>query len=111
MPEPVLRTPPDQQDPRDCDHGDFRADVSVTQISDAGHYMADVMIYCGRCETPFKWIGLPEGSSLARPMRSFNGTELRAPITPYFEQRVVDEPAYDTNEYHYTGIRRGGPQI
>lgn len=74
-----------------CRHPDFVVDVDVSRIGENDDdadtstpraYTADMRIRCAVCEIPFRFVGLPVGASFYRPMSSFDGTELRAPIIP-----------------------------
>lgn len=72
---------------RECEHLEFavHADVNRLTASDGGSvsgYAVDITINCAECGLPFAWRGLPFGLSPMEPRLSFDGLELRAPITP-----------------------------
>lgn len=74
--------PVDVDEPRPCEHENFRADVAVNRLLDSGMFAADVKIECTDCGEPFRFVGLPAGVSFERPMVAIDGLELRAPIEP-----------------------------
>jgi hypothetical protein len=70
-----------------CEHPDFTAEVDVNRLTDAEDgpvtgYAADVRARCAACGEPFRWIGVPAGSSGSRPTCSVDETELHAPLRP-----------------------------
>ncbi len=71
----------------ECGHMNFACQVDVMRLTDGDEgpitgYSADVRIQCADCNERFRFIGLPMGSAPDRPMVSFGGVELRAPIEP-----------------------------
>jgi hypothetical protein len=75
---------------RRCDHPDFTTYAEIYRLSEdeggpINGYSADITIKCSVCEMFFRWLGLEKGISPNRPMASFDGLELRAPITPVEE--------------------------
>lgn len=73
---------------RACPHEQFEATVEVNRIARSDDdptivgYSADVRVWCGQCEEPFRWTGLKAGLMRDRPMVSVDETELRAPLRP-----------------------------
>ncbi len=65
-----------------CKHPDFAARVVVNRLEDTGRFMADVTVNCSACGEPFRFVGVPFGVSMAQPMVSIDGFELRIPIAP-----------------------------
>lgn len=65
-----------------CEHKNFAARVAVNRLEDTGRFSADVTIHCSDCQEPFRFMGLPAGSSWRWPTVSIDGLELRAPIEP-----------------------------
>lgn len=85
--------------PQQCEHLNFRADVKVGRLSetDGGPitgYCADVTVKCADCGLPFRFIGLAAGNHHSEPRVSIDGTELRAPIEPATHQRFAASAAY-----------------
>jgi hypothetical protein len=66
----------------DCKHENFAAEVVVNRREDTGKVMADVRIWCARCQLPFHFVGVEFGISFYKPMISIMGTELHVPIAP-----------------------------
>ncbi len=71
-----------------CLHENFACQCNVGRLTDTEggpvtHYTVDVTIHCTDCGEPFEFFGLPVGHSSYKPMVSFDGTELRAPIMPH----------------------------
>ena len=52
-------------------------------------FAADIRIKCADCGVPFRFKGLPGGSSPSKPMVSINGEELRAPMEPAYVEALV----------------------
>ncbi len=75
--------------PKICSHENFSCCVDVTRLQDIAGYSADIRITCMECGTPFRFIGVPGGSSMREPMASPGGVELRCPIEPI--SAIVDE--------------------
>lgn len=73
---------------RACPHQNFTAMVEVNRItaSDADPtvigYNAGIRVNCQDCGEPFRWTGVPAGSSPRQPMCSIDESELRAPLRP-----------------------------
>lgn len=78
-----------QADPdKPCPHENFDAYVEVNRVTasdtdpTAVGYHADIKVACHDCDEPFRWTGVPAGSSPRQPMCSIDETELRAPLRP-----------------------------
>ena len=74
-------------DNNSCKHLKFHVDAAVSRLTkeEGGPvlgFTADIKIRCADCWQSFAFLGLESGSSPNRPMVSFGGDELRAPITP-----------------------------
>lgn len=72
---------------RPCEHANFQAVCNVNRLSkvEGGPitgYSVDVRVLCDDCKLPFRFIGLPGGSSPAYPTTSIDGAEARMPIGP-----------------------------
>lgn len=73
---------------RACPHEAFDAVVEVNRITANDTdptviaYAAEITISCHHCNEPFRWTGVPAGSSPRQPMCSVDETQLRAPIRP-----------------------------
>ncbi len=70
-----------------CTHDLFSCNARVGKLTSVEggpvtHYTTDIRIFCVQCGQHFEFVGLPVGSSPYRPTASFDGLELRAPITP-----------------------------
>ncbi|MFI1535511.1 hypothetical protein [Streptomyces anandii] len=71
-----------------CPHEDFHAVVQVDRITASDDdptvigYSATITVTCTACEEPFRWTGVPAGTSPRAPMCSADETELRAPLRP-----------------------------
>lgn len=70
-----------------CEHLEFEAHSRVARLSetDGGPitgYSVEIKIVCHQCKLPFKFIGLPGGSSPAHPTVSIDGIAARMPIGP-----------------------------
>lgn len=81
--------PRGQADPdKACLHEDFDVFVGVHRLTASDTdptivgYTADVKVNCRDCSEPFRWIGVPAGSSPKRPACSVDETELHAPLRP-----------------------------
>lgn len=73
----------------DEQHDRFEAEASVIRLSEKEggvitHFRVDVRVRCTLCDTPFQWIGLPNGISPEQPTRSLDGLELSAPVEPQY---------------------------
>jgi hypothetical protein len=78
-----------------CKHEVFLARVEVNRLVDTGCFSADVTIMCKVCKEPFRFLGVPAGSSYEWPMVSVNGLELRAPIEPQGEPRIFTSARFE----------------
>jgi hypothetical protein len=73
----------------------FESNVDVARIVDDNDYSkvvefkVEMRIRCKECKTRFQWVGIDPGMSPAKPMMSFDGFELRAPIRPVQEAEYV----------------------
>ena len=72
----------------ECLHGEFKATVDVTRLTDhpenpADGFRADVRIICTECAVDFEFLGLPGGSHPALPTVGLMGKEARLPIRPW----------------------------
>ena len=79
----------DQADPdMPCPHENFDAHVAVNKVTSSETdatvvgYHADIKVNCADCSEPFRWSGVPAGSSPRQPMCSVDEIELRAPLRP-----------------------------
>lgn len=71
----------------ECEHLEFEVQAMVVRVTkvEGGPVVAydtTITVCCAKCRQPFRWIGLPAGSSYSAPMTSVDGRELRAPIAP-----------------------------
>jgi len=78
-----------QPDPdKPCPHETFDAFVAVNKVTSSETdstvvgYHADIKVNCSACGEPFRWTGVPAGSSPRQAMCSVDETELRAPLRP-----------------------------
>ena len=69
-------------EPSECKHMTFSATVSVARIEDVGAFSAELKLVCQDCGIPFKFLGMPAGSSSKHPTTSFGGEEARLPVAP-----------------------------
>lgn len=73
---------------KDCAHEMFQANVKVTRLTEdeksdvVTGYTTDITVHCAQCGQAFEWLGVHAGLAPDRPMVSFSGLELRAPIRP-----------------------------
>lgn len=76
-----------------CEHESFRVHADVNRMADTFPmvFMVDIRLEC-ECGEKFRFLGLPVGISFHRPMVSISGTELRVPIEPEGEPRLLDGP-------------------
>lgn len=77
-----------------CEHKDFNASVRVNRLEDTGRFSADVRIQCAECEEPFRFLGVPAGSSPYQPTVSIDGLDLRAPIEPQGTPQLQSHAAF-----------------
>ena len=83
--------------PTRCQHREFSAQVNVTRLTDGddgpvtGH-TTDITVRCIECGLPFRWRGIPFGSSPHHPCLSVDGLELRAPIEPAYTSEIMGMP-------------------
>ncbi|MEU1275292.1 hypothetical protein [Streptomyces sp. NPDC005799] len=83
-PRSTAQTDPDKA----CPHDNFGAYVAVNKVTASETdptvvgYHADIKVTCSDCNEPFRWTGVPAGSSPRQPMCSVDETELRAPLRP-----------------------------
>lgn len=73
-----------------CQHHESNVKAEVYSLSDTEDgpvtgFTADIKVNCAKCGMAFEWLGLEKGFSTQKPMVSFDGIELRAPITPIEE--------------------------
>jgi hypothetical protein len=78
----------------DCAHENFAGDIAVHRLIDTGKFTADITIKCAECGEPFRFIGLEAGARFDRPMVSIDGLELRAPIEPEGEHRLMGSASF-----------------
>lgn len=81
----------------DCEHSNFQGSVSVTRLTadedgPVTGYTTDIRVRCNDCGMPFKFVGLPGGSSRSAPTTSWDGADLRAPIEPAPECNRWEQP-------------------
>lgn len=75
-----------------CEHKNFSAVVKVHRLEDVKCFNAFITIQCVECQTPFTFVGLPTGLSLAGAAMSVDGTEGRFAIVPRCEkQDILDD--------------------
>lgn len=77
-----------------CPHMNFQAFVTVNRLEDSGQFSADIRIKCQECNEPFRFIGVPAGSSYERPMVSIDGLEMRAPIEPEIVKLIATKATF-----------------
>jgi hypothetical protein len=85
-------------EPKDCPHESFQARVNVNRFEDTGRFMAEITVNCTICGEPFRFLGVPAGMSFERPMVSIDGLELRAPIEPEIEARLMTTASFQMPE-------------
>lgn len=76
----------------ECEHQDFRANVTVNRIEDSGLFNADIRVDCANCGEPFKFVGLPMGVNLHGATVSPDLVEARmaiAPLSPEDKERYL----------------------
>lgn len=71
-------------DPRECEHPDFVAEVTVNRIMDRDpvRFVADVRVDCAACGQKFGFVGLPKRISTELPGTSATRLEAMLPIEP-----------------------------
>lgn len=70
---------------RRCPHENMSAHVDVGHLADdpAGKSTASIKIWCGDCNEPFVFVGLPVGfTTMGGAMRSLDGTEAHLVVLP-----------------------------
>jgi hypothetical protein len=77
-----------------CPHPRHRVNAQVLRLEDSGCWTADLRITCDACQEPFRFVGLPAGWSIEKPMVSIDGLELRAPIEPQGAPRLFSEATF-----------------
>ena len=78
-----------------CEHPDFIANVAVNRFPETGRFSADVKVECSACHEPFRFLGVPGGLSWEVPRVSIDGCELRAPIEPEGEKRLLTNSTFE----------------
>lgn len=78
----MVQWPYNESDRATCPHADFRANVAVSRLEDAGRFVSDIRVQCAHCGEPFRFLGVPAGVSFEQPRVSIDALELRAPIEP-----------------------------
>ena len=77
-----------------CQHPSFKANVAVNRFEDTGRFMADITVACADCGEPFRFVGLAAGLDWERPLVSIDALELRAPIEPQGEPRLLNRASF-----------------
>jgi hypothetical protein len=95
---PSLKLVAPPPDPSACTHPDFRSFVNVGRFEDTGRFLAEVLIYCATCGSPFRFLGVPAGIHWERPAASIDSLELRAPIEPEGEKRLQERASFHMPE-------------
>ncbi len=74
-----------------CEHMEFNAFVNVNRVSDMFPmaFVAEIRIECKHCGERFRFKGLTAGISFERPLTEVDGCELRAPIEPEGQPRLM----------------------
>jgi hypothetical protein len=77
--------PPSKKGEGDCEHPDFRADVSVGRITDGEdgpvtQFVADVTVQCVACGEFFGFRGPPSGHSWNEPRCSIDTKRISLPL-------------------------------
>lgn len=83
--------------PTECGHASFHSIARVGRLTQVEGgpvtgYTLDLTVKCVNCGLPFRFIGLPAGSSPFQPMRSADGLELRAPLEPAYTTEICGIP-------------------
>lgn len=70
-----------------CEHLHFVSKANIGRITDGEggpviYHMLDLHVECEDCKTPFHFVGYPTGYSPNAPSISWDGLELRTPISP-----------------------------
>lgn len=81
----------------DCQHENFRAEVDVNRLLDAGAFIADVRIRCSECDLPFEFIGVSAGLKGDKPMCSVSAQEIHLPIRPLGSDRLPAIPGFEVH--------------
>src|SRR6267378_831653 len=95
---------------RACPHADFAAEVEVNRLTASDDdptvigYSASAWVRCADCDEPFRWTGVPAGSSPHHPACSPDETELRAPLRP-----ASSDPDFGLGLPGFTITYREGP--
>jgi hypothetical protein len=77
-----------------CQHEEFKARVAVNRMIDTGRFMADITVECAQCGEPFRFVGVAAGLNHEKPLASIDGLELRAPIEPQGEPRLLSHASF-----------------
>lgn len=80
--------------PESCPHLKFEANVNVGRFEDTGRFMADITVRCASCGEKFRFLGPTAGINWERPSVSIDGLEMRAPIEPEGEPRLLDRATF-----------------
>lgn len=78
---------------RRCEHVRFQLLGNVTRLMERNGgpitaYTIDVTVICQDCSLPFRFVGVPAGSSPYQPMVSVDGLQLRAPLEPALADEI-----------------------
>ena len=95
---PSLKLVAPPPDPSACTHPDFRSFVNVGRFEDTGRFLAEILIQCATCGSPFRFLGVPAGINWERPATSIDSLELRAPIEPEGEKRLQARASFHMPE-------------
>lgn len=83
-----------------CEHEEFDAHVEVNRLEDIGAFAADVTIRCRQCQTPFQFLGLPQGIGFTVATCSADSLEARLPIAPRSEGEREIKQAIAEDQVH-----------
>lgn len=72
-----------------CGHEDFAVTARVGRLEDIGRFVLEVEVRCTECGEPFRFLGLPAGIAVDRPVLSIDGLEATLPIEPEGEPRLA----------------------
>lgn len=75
-------------EPSKCPHLNFMGQITVNRLTndrgDLTGFNCDLTVTCTDCNTPFVWLGVPEGLNLDGVAVAVGGEQLRAAIAPHF---------------------------
>lgn len=65
-----------------CKHEGFDVTTEIAYLADVGAWLANIVIRCQGCQTPFSFVGPQVGMLMGGPSVNPDRTELRIPIEP-----------------------------